>query len=49
MKNKEENIGRRLREVEEGCLPSVVALVALMVLVESVDGVVGEEAAGGSG
>lgn len=33
---------------DEGCLPSVMALVAWMVLVESVDGVTGEEAAGGS-
>lgn len=29
------------------CLPLVLALVALMVLVESVDEVVGEEVAGG--
>lgn len=33
---------------DEGCLPLVVALIALMVLVESVDEVVGEEAADGS-
>lgn len=30
------------------CLPWKVALIALLVLVESVDEVVGEEAAGGS-
>lgn len=33
---------------DECCLPLVVALVAWMVLVESVDEVAGEEAAGGS-
>lgn len=32
----------------KACLPSELALVALMVLVESMDEVVGEEVAGGS-
>lgn len=33
---------------DDGCLPWVLALVVWMVLVESVDEVAGEEAAGGS-
>lgn len=44
------DIRRKLKEKgeDEGCLPWVLALVAWMVLVESVDVVAGEEAAGGS-
>lgn len=49
MRRKSKGDGLHKEEGEdEGCLPWVVALVAWMMLVESVVGAVGEEEAGGS-
>lgn len=45
--DEEEGEGKEEGE-DEGCLPQVLALVALMLLVESVEEAVGEEVAGGS-